>query len=171
LRDGVSLTVSGLGEMRRRRCDLSPTAPRLSIAGGVTSSAISLTGTSIAITGVVTDGGAGTVTLTATGGPIDEATGTLIAGTLSGSSTGAATLTGASNSIATLGGFTAAGFSLNDGGSLLVSGVVNGGTSATIADSASLSITGTVSATAVSLTGANIADTGLVTDAGRGRSA
>src|SRR5206468_3495354 len=97
--------------------------------------------------------------------------GTVIAGTLSGGSTGATTLNGAGaaiNQIATLGDFTAAGLTLRDGASLLVAGVVNGGASASITDSALLSIGGTVSAASVSLTGANIAIGGLVTDGGSG---
>ena len=56
---------------------------------------MSLTGANITIAGAVTDGGAGTVGLIATGGTIGE-TGTLIAGTLSGGSTGTTMLTGAS---------------------------------------------------------------------------
>ena len=62
-------------------------------------------------------------------GSIGE-TGTLIAGTLNGSSTGAATLLG-SNTIQTVGSFTAGGFMLNDGTALGI-GTVNGGTRATI---------------------------------------
>ena len=89
----------------------------LSVVGTVTAAAVSLMAANIAITGLATDGGAGTILLIATGGTIDE-TGTLIAGTLSGHSTAATTLTGVTattNRVATLGTFTAAGFTLNDG--------------------------------------------------------
>src|ERR1019366_8049727 len=83
----------------------------------------------IAISGLVTDGGSGTVGFIATAGTIDE-TGTLIAATLSGNSAAATTLTGATaitNQVATLGTFTAAGFTLKDGESVTVAGAVNGG--------------------------------------------
>ena len=89
---------------------------------------ISLAGGSIAIgnTGVVSDGGAGNTTLTATNGTITE-NGTLRAGTLSGSATGAATLSGASlfsNQIATLGDFSASSLTLNDATPLTITGPV-----------------------------------------------
>src|SRR6202022_1063647 len=100
-----------------------------SVTGTVTASAVALTAANIAIPGLVTDGGGGTVSLIATAGTINEA-GTVIAGTLSGGSTGSTTLSGstpATNQIATLGNFSAAGFTLNDGEKLNVSGILNGG--------------------------------------------
>ena len=142
--------------------------PGLSIGGTVSAAAVSMTGANIAIAGEVTDGGSGSVGLFATGGTIDEI-GTLIAGTLSGSSTGATTLTGktaTTNQIATLGTFTAAGFTLHDGKGLSVTGALNGGTLASVTGSAALSVGGTVSATAVSLTSASIAIDGLVNGSG-----
>ena len=117
----------------------------------------------------------GTVGLIATAGTIDE-TGTLIAGTLSGNSTGATTLTGATpttNQVATIGiAFTAAGFTLNDGTGRCRSPALSG-TAAPLGDidrrhRVALSIAGTVTASAVSLTGANVAITGQVTDGGAG---
>ena len=84
----------------------------LSLGATVSGAAIGLTGANIAIAGSVTDGGAGTVGLFATGGTISE-TGTLIAGTLTGSSTGAATLAGATpgtNLVTSLGSFLAPSF-------------------------------------------------------------
>jgi filamentous hemagglutinin family protein len=145
-------------------------ATTLTVANSVSAPAVSITATSIAIPGVVTDGGTGTVSLNATGGTITE-TGTLIAGTLSGSSTGATTLSGAGptvNQVTTLGNFTAAGFTLNDGKSLSVAGMVSGGTSAAIVDSGPLLIGGTVTADAIGLTGANIAIPGAVTSVAPG---
>jgi filamentous hemagglutinin family protein len=168
LNDGATLTVSGLlnGGTSAAIVD----SALLTVGGTVTAAAVSLTAANIAIPGLVTDGGTGTTSLTATAGTIDEG-GTLIAGSLSGSSTGATTLTGTNptiNQVAAIGTFTAAGFSLNDGVTLTVAGVLNGGTAATIVDSALLTVGGSVSATAVSLTGANIAISGLVTDGGTG---
>ena len=84
-----------------------PTYPSLSVTGTIAAPAVSLTADSMAITGEVTDGGAGTVALIATLGTIGE-TGTLIAGTLTGSSTGGTSLTGATattNKVAVLGNF------------------------------------------------------------------
>ena len=102
----------------------------LTISGTVSAAAVALKGASITIPGTVTDGGAGTVSLTATAGTIGE-TGTVIAGTLSGGSgRSATTLNGASataNQIATLGSFAAAGFSLRNGKNLTVSGTIAGG--------------------------------------------
>ncbi len=165
LNDGKSLTVTGM--LNGGSAATITDSALLTIGGTVSATAVALTGANVAIPGLVTDGGSGTVGLIATGGTINE-TGTLIAGALSGGSTGATTLTGATNLIATLRGFTAAGFTLNDGQNLMVNGVVNGGTAATIADSALLTVTGTVTAAAVSLTAANIAISGVVTDGGAG---
>ena len=57
----------------------------LTVTGSVTGSTVSLTGSSLTLPGLVSDGGAGTTSLTASAGTIG-ATGTLIVGTLSGSS-------------------------------------------------------------------------------------
>jgi filamentous hemagglutinin family protein len=171
LNDGLSLTVNGPvnGGASARIADTA----LLSVPGSVSATAISLSGTNLTIGGTVTDGGAGTTTLVATAGAITE-TGSLIVGTLSGSSTGAASLTGASasaNQIATLGSFTANGFTLDDGLALTVNGPVNGGSSASLADTALLSVPGSVSATAIGLSGANLAIGGTVTDGGAGTTA
>ena len=145
-------------------------AAALSVPGTVNAGAILLSGTNLAISGLVTDGGSGTTTLVATAGSITE-TGALVAGTLSGSSTGATSLAGASaaaNQIATLGSFTASGFTLDDGLALTVNGPLHGGASAGIVDAGLLSVPGSVSATAISLSGANLAIGGTVTDGGSG---
>ncbi len=168
LNDGESLTASGV--INGGTAVTINDAGLLTLGGTTTATAVSLSGTALAIPGLLTDGGAGTVALMATGGTIDE-TGTLVVGTLSGSSTGATTLTGATvttNKIATIATFNAAGLTLNDGLSLLVAGSANGGTAAAIADSASLTVDGTVSAVAVILSGANVTIPGLVTDGGAG---
>ena len=121
---------------------------------------------------MVSDGGAGTTSLIANAGTIDE-TGTLIAGTLSGSAAAAATLTGTTttiNRVARIANFTASGFTLDDGSSLDVTGALAGGPSATLLDTGTLTIAAgaTVTAAAIGLTAGNIAIPGLVTDGGAG---
>ena len=95
----------------------------------------------------MSDGGGGTTNLIANAGTIGE-TGALIAGTLSGSATSgvvpqAVNLIGA-NSIGTLAAFTASDFTLDDGTSLAVTGPLIAGTSATIVDTGSLQVSGTI---------------------------
>ena len=125
--NGVNLTVSGT--VTGQTSTMISTAGTLTVTGEVfANNTISLAGGSIAIgnTGVVSDGGAGNTTLTATNGTITE-NGTLRAGTLSGSATGAATLSGASlfsNQIATLGDFSASSLTLNDATPLTITGPV-----------------------------------------------
>ncbi len=136
--------------------------------GTVQANAVGLTAGNITIAGLVSDGGAGTTSLVANAGTISE-TGTLVAGTLSGSATDAASLTGA-NQIGTLGNFTASGLTLSDQTDLRVTGAVDGGASATLLDAGALTIAsgGTVSATAVDLVATNITIPGVVTDGGSG---
>ena len=127
LRDGEALDVTGPvnGGPSASIVD----AAALTVDGNVISTAaVSLTGSSVTINGdgYVSDGGAGTTSLTASAGAITE-TGTLVAGTLSGSATGAASLTGASastNQIANLSNFSAASLTLQDGVSLATVGAV-----------------------------------------------
>jgi len=80
----------------------------------------SLTAASIDVPGLVSGG---SVTLSGTAGPIDE-TGSLIAGTLSGSAIGAASLTGV-NQVTALGNFSAGSFTLDDSTDLLIEGTLN----------------------------------------------
>ena len=113
----------------------------------IATSAVSLTAASIAIPGLVSDGGAGSTNLIANAGTISE-TGTLIAGILSGNAMSsnapqAVSLIG-TNSIGTLAGFTASGFTLDDGTSLAVTGQLVAGTSATIVDTGALLVSGTI---------------------------
>ncbi|HVC59379.1 MAG TPA: hypothetical protein VND19_03305, partial [Acetobacteraceae bacterium] len=96
----------------------------LGIAGSVAGTTVNLTGAGIGITGAVS--GPTSVTLTARSAGITE-TGTLIAGTLTGSSAGATTLAGATataNQIADLSNFKATSLTLLDGESLTVLGPV-----------------------------------------------
>jgi hypothetical protein len=103
------------------------TPTSLTVGGSLSAtSAVTLTAGAISIPGLVSDGGSGTTTLTATTGGITES-GTLISGTLTGSAAGAVSLVGAtpgSNQVATLDGFTAPAFTLDDGSNLLVSSVL-----------------------------------------------
>lgn len=135
----------------------------LTINGGISAAAINLSADSIAIPGLVTDGGAGTVNLVANTGGITE-TGTLIAGVLTGTAAGAVDLLGSGpsvNQVATLGtpgsldvpgfGFTASSFALRDGAALTVAGTV-----------AATSLTGQVFLASTSAGGITIAATGNV---------
>ncbi|HEY2616771.1 MAG TPA: hypothetical protein VGI78_05480, partial [Acetobacteraceae bacterium] len=135
----------------------------LAIVGTVNATAVSLTADSITIPGNVTGS---TVTLSSTVGPIGE-TGALNANILTGSAVTTASLTGTSfsNSVGTLNGFTAAGFTLDNGIGLTVLGTVSGGPSATIADNGPLAVNGTVAASAVNLTADSITIPGNVTGA------
>ena len=172
LADGIGLTVSGAVNGGPSVTVLDAGTLTVASGGSVTASAVSLTANDIAIAGLVSDGGGGTISLIATTGTISE-TGTLIAGTLSGSSAGTTSLSGATsttNQIASLGTFTASGFTLDDGIGLTVSGAVNGGPSATVQDTGTLTVAsgGSVTASAVSLTANDIAIAGLVSDGGGG---
>lgn len=150
-------------------------AANLNIAGPLIASGITIADAgNIAISGLLSDGGSGTTSLTATAGTINE-TGSLIAGTLSGSALQAANLNGSSpvaNQVATLGSFTASAFTLRDGTSLNLTGPLVAGSSATIVDAAGLSVTGTItqstSAIAVALTAANLNLPGFISDGGTG---
>jgi len=129
LADGIDLTVSNA--VSGQTSTTIRTTGTLTVTGSVLDTGagtISLTGGSIAITntGLVDDSGTGTTTLTATNGTITDS-GSLIAGTLQGSATGAATLTGATpfnNQVATLGSFSASNLTLLDGTALTISGPV-----------------------------------------------
>jgi hypothetical protein len=99
----------------------------LNVVGSLTATtAVALTAGTMSIPGLVSDGGAGITTLTATTGGITEG-GTLIAGLLTGSAAGAVSLPGAApgtNQVATLGDFTAPTFALADGRNLLINAVL-----------------------------------------------
>jgi filamentous hemagglutinin family protein len=137
--------VGTLGSFTAASFTLSDATP-LATAGTLSAPSIALTAPSINISGVVTDGGNGTTSLIATTGSIGE-TGTLTAGTLSGSAATTAKLTGV-NQLGTLANFTAANFTLNDATPLIVAG--------------------TLSAPAIALTAASITIPGVVTDGGAG---
>ncbi len=170
LDDGASLNVTGNLNGGPNVTLLDSGILTIAAGGTVSASAIGLTANSITMPGLVTDGGGGTVNLIADGGTINE-TGTLISGTLSGSSVGSTSLTGTTpttNRIASIANFSAAGFTLNDGTNLAVNGTLAGGPNASVADSNSLTIGGTVTATGVSLTAGSIAIPGVITDGGSG---
>lgn len=134
----------------------------LTVNSAVSASAVSLTAGSINIPGLVNGG---SVVLTGTTGSVAE-TGTLIAGTLTGSAATSAHLSGATsttNQIGTLGAYSApAGFTLNDGVPLVMAGNVSGGSGVTIVDKGALAINGAVTAVAVSLSADSISASGII---------
>ena len=160
LNDGIDLTVTGLvsGGPGATFGDKGT----LAVNGSVTGTAISLTGNSITIPGLVNGG---TVSLASTVGSIGE-TGTIITTSLTGRAATNAALTGltpATNQIGTLNGFTTqSGFALDDGIPLTVTSTLSGGAAATIVDAGRLTISGSVIAGTVSLTGGSIGMPGLV---------
>ncbi|MGJ7530164.1 autotransporter outer membrane beta-barrel domain-containing protein [Variovorax sp. GB1P17] len=116
---------------------------------------INATGTSaggrVAITGGVIDlqagsridAGSGKISLASTGAITQDASGTLIAGTLVGNSGSAPTHLDGDNKITSLGSFSADDFRLNNGQSLTVDGLLNGGASVALNTTAGdLSIAG-----------------------------
>ncbi|WP_369418051.1 beta strand repeat-containing protein, partial [Dyella mobilis] len=132
LTNGQSLTVAG------------PLTGGASTALTVTSgdlaldSAVSGTNTALSASGVITEGGNGSIT----------------ASILGGSAGGAVTLNG-TNQIGTLGNFSAASFNLVDGQALAVSGAVNGGSAASITSTGGgLTINGSVAGTTTTLNAA-----------------
>jgi filamentous hemagglutinin family protein len=182
LDDGTSLAVAGplIAGTRATIVDTGAVLVSGTIAppSGAAAMAVGLTAATIDISGLVSDGGAGTTSLVANAGTIGE-TGTLIAGTLTGSATNgdalqAAGLLGSSNQIRTLGSFAASEFALNDGPGLTVTGPLIAGKSATIVDTGALLVSGTIapplgtSAIAVGLTAAAIDLPGSVSDGGVG---
>jgi filamentous hemagglutinin family protein len=166
--DGAGATVTGAVNGGSLALLTDSQALTVGTTGSVIATTVGLTAPGLTIAGLVSDGGAGTTSLTASNGAIGE-TGRLISATLSGSSTGATSLTG-SNAIATLGNFSAAGLTVDDGTALTVTGRAAGGNLAVLSDSAGLTVgaSGQVSANAVSLTGASLTLAGGVTDGGAG---
>ena len=124
LNNGTDLTVSGTAAgLASTTITVTGT---LTVNGSVITNGgpIGLTanGINIGNGGLVTDGGTGTTTLTASNATIIDS-GTLIAGTLTGSATEAATLAGAtpfSNQVATLASFSASNLTLLDGTALTI---------------------------------------------------
>jgi len=182
LNDGTSLVVTGplVAGTSATIVDTGALLVSGTIAppSGSTAIVVGLTAATIDISGLVSDGGAGTTSLVANAGTIGE-TGTLIAGMLSGSATSgdalqAASLLGASNQIPTLGSFAASDFTLHDASGLTVTGPLIAGKSATIVDAGALLVSGTIappsgtSAIAVGLTAATIDIPGSVSDGGAG---
>jgi filamentous hemagglutinin family protein len=96
LTDSIGLTVAGT--LNGGTLAAITDTGLLSINGAVSATSVVLSASSIAIPGLVTDGGAGTVDLIANVGTISE-TGTLIAGLLIGTAVGTADLSGAGPSV------------------------------------------------------------------------
>jgi hypothetical protein len=157
----VSLTganaIGAIGTGSAAAVTLADTMP-LTVSGSVTAPTAALTAPAITVSGAMDD--TTSLTLVAADGGIGGA-GVVTTALLQGSATGSVGLTGA-NQIAGLGNFTAAGFSLQDATDLAVSGALAGGASASISDSASLAVTGSIDAASVSLSGASISLAGSV---------
>jgi filamentous hemagglutinin family protein len=140
---------------------------------GTNAATFSLTAPDISIPGTLSDGGDGAIDLVATVGAIDES-GTLVAGTLTGSAIGAVNLTDASpysNRVARLGNFTASSLALNDGTNLLLAGLLNAGAIVIRAPGAQISLgNGATIETGgtASLQAASFAQSGASTLLGRG---
>jgi hypothetical protein len=117
---------------------------------------VNLTAGNIVLPGLISDGGGGAVTLTATTGNIDQ-TGTLIAGTLSGLAAGNANFSGPTNQVATLGDFSASAFALNDSTDLSIAGVLNAAT-VTLVSAGSIGETGALIASVLTGSAAGSAD-------------
>ncbi|WP_430389968.1 beta strand repeat-containing protein [Dyella sp. 20L07] len=117
-------------------------------------------GNALAINGAL-NSGTGTTTLNVTGAITEGASGSITAGTFTGSSTGSTTL-GQANNITALGNFSANGFNLNNGNALAITGALNSGASTT-----TLNVTGDItegangSITAGSLAGSSTGSTTL----------
>ena len=126
---------------------------------------------SIVATGGLTLGGSVTaplVSLTASGA-IAEAGGSIVAGTLTGSSGGTTSLGNPGNAVATLGAFSSVGgFALTDGTGLVVTGPVADATSVAFSAGGALSLNGVVRTGGLSLvaTGAIAEGSGGVVTAG-----
>ncbi len=148
--DQTDLRVTGAVDGGASATLLDAGALTIASGGTVSATAVDLVATNITIPGVVTDGGSGTVAMIANAGTISE-TGSLTAGTLSGSATGAASLTG-TNRVAALGDFAASNFVLTDGADLLIGGTLNAGNIAirapanqvSLGDGATIVVGGTV---------------------------
>ncbi len=146
-------------------------ANRVGILGGFTTTAgfSFVNGQALSVTGPVSDGqqvslstvgpltlsgtvSAPVVTLASSNGAITQTGGTIVAGTLSGSSAGATTLGSAGNNVQRLGSFSSTGgFTLVDQAALNVAGPVTDGTSITLSTPGALSLSGSLQTGALSL--------------------
>ena len=142
--DGQSITLSATGNLGLTGTVTAPVVALASLAGPSMSGGIYQT------SGTVT---APTLLTLTSPGVIGQTGGTIVAGTLSGSSAGVTSLASAGNAVGTLSGFSSAGgFSLADGVSLAVTGTLTDSTGVTLATPGSLSLGGTVTTGALSLT-------------------
>ncbi|HVY16871.1 MAG TPA: filamentous hemagglutinin N-terminal domain-containing protein, partial [Rhodopila sp.] len=175
LNDIGPLTVSGLitgGQTVAIASGGALTVPGSIVAAGGSMLAISLSGTSLSISGLVDDGGAGQTGLFATSGNITD-TGSLVVGTLTGSAA-VANLTGP-GTIAALGSFSADTLFLSDKRDLAVTGVVSIGTQVALSTTGSIDVAASGSiqpasgtAITVGLTASGLSIEGLVSDGGGG---
>jgi hypothetical protein len=144
---GALTTTGGTGSL-----SLKTSSGTLGLGSDLTGGAISLdSADGLVLTSNITGN---TVALMSSGGGISQSAGVITAGTLSGSAAGGVAL-GQLNQVAALGNFDANGFSLTNGATLAVNGVVDGGSSTALTTQAGdLTINGTLKGTAVTLTSA-----------------
>jgi hypothetical protein len=144
---GALTTTGGTGSI-----SLTTSSGALSLGSNLSGGAISLdSADSLALAKDITGT---TVELISSGGGISQSAGIITAGTLSGSAADGVAL-GQLNQVAALGNFDAAGFSLTNGAALVVSGVVDGGSSTALTTTTgNLTVNGTLKGTAVTLTSA-----------------
>ncbi|MDE2279561.1 MAG: S-layer family protein, partial [Xanthomonadaceae bacterium] len=160
LTNAQAMTVTGAVNSGGGATSLTTTAGTLTIGGNLAGSAVTLDGGSGLAINASVDSGSGTTTLLSDGAISEGGNGAIIAGMLTGQSTGSTTLDPA-NRVATLGNFTANGFTLLNGQALTVTGNVNGGSGITLqTTSGGLQIDGALSAQRVSLQSAGTIDGG-----------
>ena len=163
LNDIPALTVSGTAFSSSTMSITD--AGALTVNGSLTGAYTTVTAPSMTINGSVS--GTNSVSLVASSGGI-TGSGVVSASNLGGSAATNVSLTGA-NTISVLNSFTAStGFTLNDISALAISSgaTVNGGSSATLSDTNSISVNGTATGTTVSLTAPSIDIAGAVTGPG-----
>lgn len=152
--------ISQLGNFAANGFSLT-NAGALTVAGPLNSTgSVALTTTSgdLTLQGAVS----GTdVSLTASGGAVDQSGGAITAGRLSGSSTGGTSLTQGGNAIGNLGNYSSGGdFSLTDANALTVSGALNSAGNVALTAGGGLTLAGTVNGRTVALKAGTINQTG-----------
>ena len=173
---GVSLIADGALYLPGGAIDTGTADLVLAANGGVLSTVGALSGANVSLSG--RDGlslsdavtATNTLTLASALGGITQTAGTLTAAHLTGSAAGPVVLDQV-NAIGQLDGFSAAGFTLLNGGDLVIAGPVGGGSTGVDITSSSglLTITGDISGGSIDLQGIGISQSGGSIDAGSGQ--
>ena len=158
LADQTSLTINNIWSANAGVTLTSSGTLSIAAGGGVTGTAVALSGSQISILGSVSTGGAslGSLSLTSTGVISETAGGVILTGSLTGSAGGAITLANTANAIGAVGPLSGVGITLNDGNPLTVTAGTNVNAQtglASLTSGGSLTVNGTVSGAAVTLTG------------------